>query len=222
MSAPCSLAAVKRELPSWLDRLQAGLNESVRASGENLGHLEEQIGERTREIARLALEEAAQAKADATPMRCPCCGDPLRQVKAGATRTFESRFGPITIRRTRGWCRRCRRWRYPADAALGLEDTAGYSPGVQEIAALAVSKLPVAEASAVIERLARVKLPRATLDREARRQGERAGLDQTVARPTRGRPGATPDRKLARGARRPASRARDHGPLPSRTRNQLL
>jgi hypothetical protein len=42
------------------------------------------------------------------------------------------------------------------------------------MAALAASKLPVAEASAVIERLSGVKLPRATLDREARRQGRRA------------------------------------------------
>ena len=42
------------------------------------------------------------------------------------------------------------------------------------MAALAVSKLPVAEASAVIERLTGVKLPRASLDREARRQGRRA------------------------------------------------
>jgi hypothetical protein len=171
---------VKRERPGWLDRLQAGLNESVRASGENLGHLEEQSGQRTREVARLALEEAAQAKADATPLRCACCGEPLRQAKAGATRTFERRFGSITIRRTRAWCRRYRRWRYPADAVLGLEDTAGYSPGVQEIAALAVSKLPVAEASAVGERLAGVKLPRSTLDREARRQGERAQTERTA------------------------------------------
>ena len=61
-----------------------------------------------------------------------------------------------------------------------MEDTAGYSPGVQEIAALAVSKLPVAEASAVVERLAGVKLPRSTLDREARRQGERTQTERTA------------------------------------------
>ena len=42
------------------------------------------------------------------------------------------------------------------------------------MAALGVSKLPVAEASAVIERLTGVKLSRATLDREARRQGKKA------------------------------------------------
>jgi hypothetical protein len=55
-----------------------------------------------------------------------------------------------------------------------LSDTGGASPSVQEMAALTVSKMPVQEASAVIERLTGVKLPPATLDREARRQGRRA------------------------------------------------
>jgi hypothetical protein len=80
----------------------------------------------------------------------------------------------VTVKRLRGWCRRCQAWRYPADAALGLSDTGGASPSVQEMAALTVSKMPVNEASAVIERLTGVKLPPATLDREARRQGQRA------------------------------------------------
>lgn len=178
-SAPVPLTKMRAELPAWTVRLQADLTQSVRASGENVGHLEERLGQRVRELARVALEEATQAKADATPPRCPQCGQPLSRKKGGAARTFESRFGPITVRRTRGWCRHCHAWRYPADAALGLADTAGYSPGVQEIAALGVSKLPVAEASAVIERLAGVKLPRATLDREARRQGQRAEAERT-------------------------------------------
>ena len=177
-SAPVRLTAVQRELPDWIARLESELTESVRASGENLGHLEEQILKRTREVSRQVLAEAAQVKADATPPRCACCGGPLTRVTRGHARTFESRFGPVTIRRTRGRCRRCDRWGYPADAALGLEDTAGYSPSVQEMAALAVSKLPVAEASAVVERLTGVKLPRATLDREARRQGERAQAER--------------------------------------------
>lgn len=57
---------------------------------------------------------------------------------------------------------------------MGLEESAGYSPRVQEMAALLASKMPVSEASAVLEHLTGIKLPRATLDREARRQGERA------------------------------------------------
>ena len=43
-----------------------------------------------------------------------------------------------------------------------MEDTAGYSPAVQAMAALAASKLPVAEASVVLEHLAGVQLPPAT------------------------------------------------------------
>jgi hypothetical protein len=57
---------------------------------------------------------------------------------------------------------------------LGLPEEGNASPSVQEMAALVASKMPVAEASAVIERLTGVKLPPATLDREARRQGRRA------------------------------------------------
>ena len=80
----------------------------------------------------------------------------------------------MRVKRLRGWCRRCKQWCYPADQALGLSDTGGASPSVQEMAALTVSKMPVQAASAVIERLTGVKLPPATLDREARRQGQRA------------------------------------------------
>ncbi len=84
----------------------------------------------------------------------------------------------------------CRKWRTPADAVLGLEDSAGYSPAVQDMAPLLASKMPVAEASVVLEHLTGVQLPRATLDREAKRQGQRAQrlrteLDQQAAHPTR-------------------------------------
>jgi len=39
--------------------------------------------------------------------------------------------------------------------------------------------MPITEASAVIKRLTGVELPRATLDREARRQGQRATQKRT-------------------------------------------
>ena len=158
----------------WQARLTAGLNQSVQASEETLGHLEEQILQQTRGLERKLLEEAAQKKADQTPPVCPVCGNKLSRRTRDHERTFHTRFGPVTVKRLRGWCRRCRAWRYPADQALSLSDTGGASPSVQEMAALTVSKMPVKEASAVIERLTGVKLPPATLDREARRQGQRA------------------------------------------------
>jgi hypothetical protein len=158
----------------WTARLTAGLTQSLRARNQTLGHLEEEILQQTRVLERKLLEEAAQKKADQSPPVCPVCGHKLTRRTHDHPRTYQTRFGPVTIRRLRGWCRRCRAWRYPADHALGLSDTGSASPSVQEMAALVASKMPVKEASAVIERLTGVKLPPATLDREARRQGQRA------------------------------------------------
>lgn len=156
------------------DTLEGKVRSFVRASDENLGDIELQIEQQSRELLRAAAEKAAQKKADVTPPVCPVCQKPLSQVSHGHQRSFECKFGTITIGRSRGYCKRCRKWRFPADTVLGLEESAGYSPRVQEMAALLASKMPVSEASAVLEHLTGVKLPRATLDREARRQGQRA------------------------------------------------
>jgi len=156
------------------DSLEEDVGDFLAASDQNLGDLEVQIEQQSRELLRLAAEKAAQKKADLTPPVCWVCQQPLSRLTADHRRSFECRFGTITIARSRGYCKRCRKWRFPADAALGLEESAGYSPRVQEMAALLASKMPVSEASAVLEHLTGVKLPRATLDREARRQGERA------------------------------------------------
>jgi hypothetical protein len=156
------------------DELEKDVRAFVKASDENLGDIELQIEQQSRELLRAAAEKAAQKKADVTPPVCPVCQKPLSRLSHGHERSFECKFGTITIGRSRGYCKRCRKWRFPADMVLGLEQSAGYSPRVQEMAALLASKMPVSEASAVLEHLTGVKLPRATLDREARRQGQRA------------------------------------------------
>ena len=166
--------------------LEESIHRLVLASDQNLGHLERQAAHDVLELLRQAVERGAQAKADAAPPICPVCGQKLTRLSAEHPRTFESRFGAITVGRTRGYCKRCHQWRVPADRALGLEETAGYSPAVQDLAALLASKMPVEDASAVLEHLTGIQLPRATLDREARRQGERAQrlriqLDQQAA-----------------------------------------
>lgn len=169
-----SFETFARPVADWQARLTAGLTRSLQASDQNLGHLEEEILHSTRDLERKLLEEAAQQRADQSPPVCPVCGRKLSRCTRDNERTFQSRFGPVTVQRLRGWCQRCQAWRFPADHALGLSETGGASPSVQEMAALTVSKMPVQEASAVIERLTGVKLPPATLDREARRQGQRA------------------------------------------------
>ncbi|HVI72135.1 MAG TPA: ISKra4 family transposase [Pyrinomonadaceae bacterium] len=158
----------------WAARLTAGLDRNLQASDHSLGHIEEEIAQQTRELERCVAQEVAQKKADQCSANCPVCGTKLRRVTRGHERTIETRFGPIKLKRSRGWCPRCKRWCFPADHALGIAETGSASPGVQEMAALLGSKMPITEASAVIKRLTGVDLPRATLDREAKRQGQRA------------------------------------------------
>ena len=135
-------------------RLADALEQDVRdfpvASDENLGDIEVQLEQQSRELLRAAAEKAAQKKADLTPPLCPICHQPLSRVTGEHRRSFECKFGTISLKRSRGYCKRCRKWRFPADSVLGLEETAGYSPRVQEMAALLASKMPVSEASAVL------------------------------------------------------------------------
>src|SRR5260370_24714936 len=137
----------------WQERLQAGLGRVINASEQNMGHLEEEILQKTGELERAVLQEASQKKADLTPPVCPVCKNKLSRLTQGHERSYQTRFGEVTILRARGWCRKCRCWRFPADHALGLSEAGSFSPGVQEMAALAVSKLSVAEAGAGIEGL---------------------------------------------------------------------
>ena len=173
-----SAAAITVEaLPVLAARAACALEKSIQclvAGDQNLGHLERQAAQDVRELLRQSVERGAQAKAGATPPVCPVCQQQLSRLSHDQARTFGTRFGSITVKRTRGYCKRCRKWRVPADTALGLEETSGYSPAVQDMAALLTSKMPVAEAGAVLDHLTGIQLPRATLDREARRQGERA------------------------------------------------
>ena len=164
--ADSSFETFARPVADWQARLTAGLSRSLQASDQNLGHLEEEILHQTQDLERKLLEEAAQKKADQSPPVCPTCGHKLSRCTRDHPRTFQSRFGLVTVKRLRGWCRRCQEWRFPADHVLGLSETGGASPSVQEMAALTVSKMHVQEASAVIERLTGMKVPPATLDRD--------------------------------------------------------
>ena len=169
-----SFEAFECPVRDWKERLTAGLDRSMKASDHTLGHIEEEIAHETRDLERTVAEEVAQKKADQVPGNCPVCAANLTRVTHGHERTVQTRFGPIKVKRTRGWCRRCKAWRFPADHALGIQEAGSASPSVQEMAALVGSKMPMTEASAVIKRLTGVDLPRATVDREARRQGRRA------------------------------------------------
>ena len=154
--------------------LAGQLQGSTRAADQNLGHLEEQLLRGGHELLRQMLEKAAQEKAASAPTLCPRCQNKLHRLTQGHGTTIQTRYGDIRVERARGYCRRCKKWRFPADALLGLPDQGTQSPAVQEIAALTVSKMPAPEAEQVVERLTGVNISAATLARAARLQGQRA------------------------------------------------
>ena len=179
-------------LPAERERLLLGLagklQRSLYAADQNLGHLEEQLLRGGQELFRQMLEKAAQQKAAAAPPLCPRCQNKLRRLSDGHGTTLQTRFGAIRVQRARGYCKRCRKWRFPADALLGLPEAGTQSPGVQEIAALTVSQMPAAQAEHLVERLTGLKISAATLARQAHQQGQRAQeqrthLDQQMSTP---------------------------------------
>src|SRR5262249_26369471 len=151
--APAGFAKTHRLetlLPSDFEGLLMGLAgklyNSLDAPHENLGHLEEQLLRGGQEVFRQMLEKAAQQKADNAPPLCPQGQNKLSRVSPGHGTTIQTRFGPIRVQRVRGYCKRCRKWRFPADHLLGLPAEGTQSPGVQEIAALTVSQMPAPQA----------------------------------------------------------------------------
>ena len=178
VSLPHSDLELESLLPAEPKRLLCGLagqmQDSARCAGQDLGHMEEQLLRGGHEVFRQMLEKGAQLKADQAPPLCPVCQNKLSHWKQGHWTSIQTRFGPIRLQRARGYCKRCRKWRFPADALLGLPEEGTQSPAVQEMAALTVSKMPAPEAEQVVERLAGVKISAATLARQARQQGQRA------------------------------------------------
>jgi hypothetical protein len=132
ISSVTSTAPWENLLPPGREALLQGLgrqlHQSLCAADQNLGHLEEQLLRGGQELFRQRLEKAAQQKADGAPPLCPHCQNKLSRVTTGHGTTIQSRFGPLRIQRARGWCRRCRKWRFPADASLGLPDSGTQSP----------------------------------------------------------------------------------------------
>src|SRR5271156_1541694 len=81
------------------DRLEQDVRDFLVASDQNLGDIEVQIEQQSRELLRLAAEKAAQKKADLTPPVCPVCRQALSRLTGEHRRSFECKFGTITIGR---------------------------------------------------------------------------------------------------------------------------
>jgi hypothetical protein len=167
------------ELQAWRQDMDARLQRIEQNSEQNLGHIEEELAQASKEPLRLLAQRAAQAKANATPCQCLHCHCELSDQKF-LSRRVDSRFGSLLLWRRYGWCEGCGQWQFPADHALGLGRHAPASPYLQELSALLVSKMPSEQAVLVAERLG-LDLSRCFLHREAHRQGLKAQKQRAQA-----------------------------------------
>jgi hypothetical protein len=174
LAAPTAVGLCAEELQHWNQELARKLERLQADPSATLGHSEVLIRQAALELQRRLLERQLQAIADAVGARCTRCHGELTDQKLRVPRCLQSLFGPLSFRRTHGWCEPCGQWVYPADAALGLVPHSSATPLRQELSALLISKMTSAEAEAVSERLLGLRLYRSSLDREARRQGQRA------------------------------------------------
>lgn len=172
--APVASSSLRSLLTPCFESFLADVHAGIDAPG-GMGEMEELLSRDVREMQRVALEHAAQAKADAGDSdRCPTCGGQLSRISHGHKRTVRTRFGEITLRRSKGYCDPCGQWRSPADDLLRLDKRAKASPGVQAASALMVSKMPAAEAARVLEYLTGCPSDDSTMAREAQRAGDKA------------------------------------------------
>src|SRR2546429_7857678 len=86
--------AIQKPVVDWQARLTAGLDRIIKASDQTLGHIEEEIARRTRDLGRTVAEEVAQKKADQTPPHCPNCGAKITRLTEGHVRTIQTRLWP--------------------------------------------------------------------------------------------------------------------------------
>jgi hypothetical protein len=188
-SGPFQLGPLRAVIDDVIAHIELSAEEFMNDPGQNLGHLEEGLLRPLYEAARAALEQAAQRKADQAGILCPLGHKLTKRVRVKTT--VDTRYGPITVTRTRGWCKRCGAWFCPADLLLGIEG--GKSPSVQEAAALLNAKMPAPDAAAVLQRLTGLTLPATTLARVARKAGEKGRERRQKEDEQTRQPGSTPE-----------------------------
>jgi hypothetical protein len=188
-SGTIQLDQLRLRMGDVIAHFERSAGEFMEEPGQNLGHLEEGLLRPLYEAARLALQQAAQRKADQAVMRCPLGHKLTKRVKV--KNTVDTRYGPITLTRRLGWCEKCDAWFCPADLLLGIEG--GKSPSIQEAAALLNAKMPAPDAEAVLKRLTGLTLPATTLARVARKAGEKSQIQRQKEDEQARQPGSVPE-----------------------------
>jgi hypothetical protein len=104
-------------------------------------------------------------------MHCPCCGARMYSV-GQRTKEVRSILGRIAFRRSLFVCQRCGEGVFPADTALGIEETS-FSPGAQRMMARAGAKEAFEAAAQDLQFYAQLDVQRKDVERTAQKIGKR-------------------------------------------------
>jgi hypothetical protein len=174
------LGLAATHLLPWLEDFEKRMKEAREATHLSGGHIEEIARQSCNELERLLIQRAMQVRADLVEVKCWDCGGKLVRQCRQKAHPIRALCGTIELLRVGGFCPRCDRMRYPADHSLGLVEHSTASPLVQEVSALLVTKMPAEQAEAISQRVCGIQLSRASLAREAHRQGNRAMVQRTT------------------------------------------
>ena len=121
---------------------------------------------------------------------CPKCGRTMKRRRRKVPKTFLTRVGEVTVRRTCCHCRRCGEGKVPLDAHLGLEGTS-MSPGAERMIAELAAEVPVRKAESLLRELSGLSAGRSRLwGKAVELGGEAVRFEREAVAPTDGaRPG---------------------------------
>ena len=122
-----------------------------------------------------ALYRARPGAMDTEPAvrACPKCGREMKRRRRKVPKTFLTRVGEVTLRRSCCYCRRCGESRVPLDERLGLEGTS-MSPGAERMDAEPAVEVPCRKAESLLRQLSGLSVGRSRLWEKAVGLGEDA------------------------------------------------
>ena len=179
----------------------AALDDAARAFGQgfdrvlgeldgarpDLDAMELQLRDNALSGSAAAYRAVLEARDAALPApECPNCGRAMKRRRRKVPKTFLTRVGEVTVRRSHYHCRRCGEGKVPLDDFLGLEGTS-MSPGAERMIAELAVEVPVRKAQSLLKELSGLSAGRSRLwEKAVELGGEAVRFEREAVAPTGG------------------------------------
>lgn len=169
---------IQKKITGFLRDFQGCLSElSKKLDHEaTLADIEQSILAEFREGARKFMEVVTtRCSRSKEPSRLPCSCKSGMRYQGFRSRTILTTCGPIEVKRSYFYCRKCGKGRLPLDEKWNLGRRT-FSPLLLEMICLLAATHSFGESSDILERLIGVRVPETSLEAVAEEEGENLGL----------------------------------------------